>query len=100
MGAGVAGLAAIGTARGLGAVIKVFDARSVVKAEVESLGAEFVEVNYQEEGSGVGGYAKEMSEGYKAAQRQAINDTLKEVRYIEEFLSFNQVLLFGCLLMR
>eukprot|EP00357_Protocruzia_adherens_P000874 CAMPEP_0115019500 /NCGR_PEP_ID=MMETSP0216-20121206/29489_1 /TAXON_ID=223996 /ORGANISM="Protocruzia adherens, Strain Boccale" /LENGTH=1068 /DNA_ID=CAMNT_0002390999 /DNA_START=153 /DNA_END=3359 /DNA_ORIENTATION=- len=70
VGAGVAGLAAIGTARGLGAVVKAFDTRPVVKEQVESMGAEFVEVDYQEDGTGVGGYAKEMSEGFKQAQQE------------------------------
>jgi NAD(P) transhydrogenase subunit alpha len=72
LGAGVAGLAAIAAARGLGAVVKAFDTRSVVREQVESLGAAFVELTYQEEGEGQGGYAKEMSPGYLAAEQALI----------------------------
>ncbi|MFN7197094.1 MAG: Re/Si-specific NAD(P)(+) transhydrogenase subunit alpha [Hylemonella sp.] len=68
-GAGVAGLAAIGTAAGLGAIVRANDTRAEVADQVRSLGGEFVKVDYDEEGSGGGGYAKEMSEGFKAAQR-------------------------------
>ena len=70
IGVGVAGLAAIGAASGLGAIVRASDTRPEVKDQVKSLGAEFVEVNYQEEGTGVGGYAKVMSEGYQKAQRE------------------------------
>ncbi|QFY42378.1 Re/Si-specific NAD(P)(+) transhydrogenase subunit alpha [Candidatus Methylospira mobilis] len=69
IGVGVAGLAAIGAAGGLGAIVRASDTRPEVKDQVKSMGAEFVEVDYKEEGSGVGGYAKVMSEGYQAAQR-------------------------------
>ncbi len=69
IGAGVAGLAAIGAASGLGAIVRANDTRPEVKDQVKSMGGEFVEVNYQEEGSGTGGYAKVMSEGYQQAQR-------------------------------
>jgi H+-translocating NAD(P) transhydrogenase subunit alpha len=72
LGAGVAGLAAIAAARGLGAVVKAFDTRSVVREQVESLGAAFVELTYREEGEGQGGYAKEMSPGYLAAEQALI----------------------------
>src|SRR5262249_38071249 len=58
IGAGVAGLAALGTARGLGAIVRAFDTRHEVKEQVESLGGEFLEVSIKEEGAGVGGYAK------------------------------------------
>ncbi|WP_126446325.1 Re/Si-specific NAD(P)(+) transhydrogenase subunit alpha [Sulfuricystis multivorans] len=68
-GAGVAGLAAIGTAANLGAIVRANDTRSEVADQVKSLGGEFVKVDYEEEGAGAGGYAKEMSEGFKAAQR-------------------------------
>jgi NAD(P) transhydrogenase subunit alpha len=68
-GAGVAGLAAIGTAAGLGAVVRANDTRAEVADQVKSLGGEFVKVDYEEEGSGGGGYAKVMSEGFQAAQR-------------------------------
>ena len=70
IGAGVAGLAAIGTASGLGAIVRANDTRPEVQDQVKSMGGEFVEVHYQEEGSGTGGYAKLMSEGYQKAQRE------------------------------
>jgi NAD(P) transhydrogenase subunit alpha len=69
-GAGVAGLAAIGTAANLGAIVRANDTRAEVADQVTSLGGEFVKVNYEEEGSGGGGYAKVMSEGFQAAQRE------------------------------
>ncbi|BBA32504.1 NAD(P) transhydrogenase subunit alpha [Methylocaldum marinum] len=72
IGCGVAGLAALGAANGLGAIVRATDTRPEVKDQVKSLGAEFVEVNYQEEGTGVGGYAKVMSEGYQKAQKEMI----------------------------
>ncbi|MBV7541402.1 Re/Si-specific NAD(P)(+) transhydrogenase subunit alpha [Acidovorax sp. sic0104] len=69
-GAGVAGLAAIGTAANLGAIVRANDTRAEVADQVKSLGGEFVKVDYEEEGSGGGGYAKVMSEGFQAAQRK------------------------------
>ncbi len=69
-GAGVAGLAAIGTAASLGAIVRANDTRAEVADQVKSLGGEFVKVDYEEEGSGGGGYAKVMSEGFQAAQRE------------------------------
>ncbi|MBS0510362.1 MAG: Re/Si-specific NAD(P)(+) transhydrogenase subunit alpha [Proteobacteria bacterium] len=69
-GAGVAGLAAIGTAANLGAVVRANDTRAEVADQVVSLGGEFVKVDYEEEGSGGGGYAKVMSEGFQVAQRE------------------------------
>jgi len=68
IGAGVAGLAALGTAVSLGAIVRANDTRPEVADQVKSMGAEFVPVDYQEEGTGVGGYAKVMSEGYQKAQ--------------------------------
>jgi H+-translocating NAD(P) transhydrogenase subunit alpha len=68
LGAGVAGLQAIATARRLGAVVEAFDVRKVVKEQVESLGAKFVEVDSQEDAQTSGGYAKEVSEEYKQKQ--------------------------------
>ncbi len=68
IGVGVAGLSAIGTAGGLGAIVRANDSRPEVGDQIRSLGAEFLEVKYQEEGSGAGGYAKVMSEGYQNAQ--------------------------------
>ena len=67
-GAGVAGLAAIGTAAGLGAIVRANDTRAEVADQVVSLGGEFVKVDYEEEGAGGGGYAKVMSEGLSFQQ--------------------------------
>jgi len=105
MGAGVAGLSALGNlkssfcnlkglAKSMGAIVRAFDARTAVKDQVESLGGEFLMVNYQEEGEGggksclnsnahsLGGYAKEMSEGYKKAQKEMIQQQAREVVFI------------------
>jgi NAD(P) transhydrogenase subunit alpha len=71
LGAGVAGLQAIGTARRLGAVVEAFDVRKVVKEQVESLGAKFVEVE-TEDAQAAGGYARELSEESKKRQAEAI----------------------------
>jgi H+-translocating NAD(P) transhydrogenase subunit alpha len=68
IGAGVAGLAAIGAARGLGAIVRAFDTRAAVRDQVKSMGAEFLELNVAEEGEGGGGYAKEMSPAFIAAE--------------------------------
>ena len=81
-GAGVAGLAAIGTAAGLGAIVRANDTRAEVADQVVSLGGEFVKVNYEEEGSGGGGYAKVMSEGFQAAQREMYAQQAREVDII------------------
>ena len=78
IGAGVAGLAAIGAAVGLGAIVRANDTRPEVADQVRSLGAEFAGVDYQEEGSGVGGYAKVMSEGFQRAQREVFAREAKE----------------------
>ena len=77
-GAGVAGLAAIGTAANLGAIVRANDTRAEVADQVVSLGGEFVKVDYEEEGSGGGGYAKVMSEGFQAAQRAMYAQQTKE----------------------
>ncbi len=82
IGAGVAGLAAIGTASGLGAIVRANDTRPEVGDQVKSLGGEFVTVDYQEEGSGVGGYAKLMSEGFLQAQAAVFAKQAKEVDII------------------
>lgn len=81
LGAGVAGLQAIATARRLGAVVSAFDVRPVAREQVESLGASFIEVPSEESESAetAGGYAKEMSEDYKKKQSQLIHDTIKEM---------------------
>ncbi len=73
VGAGVAGLAAIGAARALGAQVKAFDTRPVVREQVTSMGAEFVPFDFQgETGDGQGGYAKQVSDAYLAAEQQLI----------------------------
>src|SRR5712671_2603435 len=82
IGAGVAGLAAIGTASGLGAIVRANDTRPEVADQIKSLGGEFVPVEYVEEGSGVGGYAKVMSEGFQKAQREVFAKQAKEVDVI------------------
>jgi NAD(P) transhydrogenase subunit alpha len=81
-GAGVAGLAAIGTAVGLGAIVRANDTRAEVADQVKSMGGEFVKVEYEEEGSGGGGYAKVMSEGFQQAQREMYAKQAKEVDII------------------
>jgi len=81
-GAGVAGLAAIGTAANLGAIVRANDTRAEVADQVKSLGGEFVKVDYEEEGSGGGGYAKVMSEGFQAAQRDMYAQQAREVDII------------------
>ncbi len=68
IGAGVAGLAAIGAARGMGAIVRAFDTRPSVKEQVKSMGAEFIELDVKEEGEGVGGYAREMSPAFIKAE--------------------------------
>lgn len=68
IGAGVAGLAAIATANNMGARVQAFDVRPQVREQVQSLGAEFLEVDLQESGEGVGGYAKEMSKEFIEAE--------------------------------
>lgn len=72
MGAGVAGLQAIATARRLGAIVEAFDIRPAVKEEVQSLGAKFVEVKLQEDTVAAGGYAKEISEDSKQRSRELV----------------------------
>lgn len=81
-GAGVAGLAAIGAAASLGAIVRANDTRAEVADQVVSLGGEFVKVDYDEEGSGGGGYAKVMSEGFQAAQRAMYAQQAREVDII------------------
>jgi len=82
IGAGVAGLSAIGTAKNLGAIVRCSDTRSATKEQIESLGGIYVPVPYEESGDGAGGYAKEMSEGFKKAQLQLFADQAKEVDVI------------------
>ncbi|MCW5775879.1 MAG: Re/Si-specific NAD(P)(+) transhydrogenase subunit alpha [Phycisphaeraceae bacterium] len=68
IGAGVAGLSAIGTARSLGAIVRAFDTRAATRDQVRSMGAEFLELHVEEEGEGGGGYGKEMSKAYVEAE--------------------------------
>jgi NAD(P) transhydrogenase subunit alpha len=86
MGAGVAGLMAIGTARRLGAVVEATDVRPVVKEQVESLGGTFIEVEMTEEEKAkaetAGGYATEMSDDYKRRQAALIAERVKEADFI------------------
>ncbi|KAI0247966.1 PNTB-domain-containing protein [Lactifluus subvellereus] len=79
IGAGVAGLSAIATARRLGAIVRGFDTRSAAREQVQSLGAEFIEVPIQEDGSGGGGYAKEMSKEFIEAEMALFLEQCKEV---------------------
>jgi NAD(P) transhydrogenase subunit alpha len=76
LGAGVAGLQAIATAKRLGAVVEVFDTRPAVKEEVQSLGAKFVEVEGAADASAAGGYAVEQSDEYKQKQQQRIAESV------------------------
>lgn len=82
LGAGVAGLQAIGTAKRLGAVVEAYDVRAEVKEQIQSLGAKFIELELGEEGSGAGGYAKELSEAAKARQQQQLTEKLKKADII------------------
>jgi NAD(P) transhydrogenase subunit alpha len=82
IGAGVAGLAAIATARGLGAIVRAFDTRPVVKEQVESLGAEFLELKFEEDGTGAGGYAKTMSPEFIKAEMELFAAQAKDVDII------------------
>ena len=72
MGAGVAGLQAIATAKRLGAVVEVSDIRAAVKEQIESLGGKFIELPMEESGEGAGGYAKEMGEDFLRKQREIV----------------------------
>jgi len=82
IGAGVAGLSAIGTATSLGAIVRAFDTRSEVKEQVESLGAEFLTVNLDEDGSSSDGYAKVMSDEFIAAEMALFKEQASEVDVI------------------
>src|SRR6266705_2146743 len=78
IGAGVAGLQAIATARRIGAVVEAFDTRPVVKEQVKSLGATFIEVDLGETGEGAGGYAKELSEEAHRKEVELLAKAVKE----------------------
>lgn len=82
IGAGVAGLAAIGAARSMGAIVRAFDTRLEVKEQVESMGADFLELDFEEDGSGSGGYAKQMSKEFIEAEMALFMEQAKEVDII------------------
>ena len=82
IGAGVAGLSAIGTATSLGAIVRAFDTRPEVKEQVESLGAQFLTVNLDEDGSSSDGYAKVMSEEFIAAEMALFKEQASDVDII------------------
>ena len=82
IGAGVAGLSAIVTARRLGAIVRGFDTRSAAREQVQSLGAEFIEVELKEEGDGAGGYAKEMTKEFIEAEMKLFTEQAREVDII------------------
>lgn len=82
IGAGVAGLAAIGAARGLGAIVRAFDTRPAVKEQVQSMGAEFLELDFSEDGEGAGGYAKVMSPEFIKKEMELFAAQAKEVDII------------------
>ncbi|WP_446811500.1 Re/Si-specific NAD(P)(+) transhydrogenase subunit alpha [Methylomonas sp. 2BW1-5-20] len=82
IGAGVAGLAAIGAAKGMGAIVRAFDTRPEVKEQIESMDAEFLMLDFQEDGSGTGGYAKTMSKEFIEAEMALFALQAKEVDII------------------
>lgn len=82
IGGGVAGLAAMGQAKNMGAIVRGFDTRAAVKEQVESMGAEFLELDFKESGEGVGGYAKEMSKEFIEAEMALFAKQAKEVDII------------------
>jgi NAD(P) transhydrogenase subunit alpha len=82
IGAGVAGLAAIGTASSLGAIVRAFDTRPEVKEQIESMGAEFLEFEFEEEAGAGDGYAKVMSKAYIEAEMALFAEQAKEVDII------------------
>ncbi len=82
IGAGVAGLAAIGAAKSLGAVVRAFDTRPEVKEQIESMDAEFLMLDVEEDGSGSGGYAKTMSEEFIKAEMALFAEQAKDVDII------------------
>ncbi len=82
IGAGVAGLSALGTAGSLGAITRAFDTRAEVKEQVESMGAEFLYVDMEEDGSGTGGYAKVMSPEFIKKEMELFAEQAKDVDII------------------
>ena len=84
IGAGVAGLAAIGAARGMGAIVRAFDTRPEVKEQVESMGADFLELEFEEDASGDGGYAKVMSKEFIEAEMALFAEQALSLIHISE----------------
>ncbi len=82
IGAGVAGLAALGAAKALGAEVRAFDTRAAARTDVESLGGRFLEVDFKEDGEGQGGYAKLMSPAFIAAEMALFRKQAAEVDII------------------
>ncbi|MFN8064000.1 MAG: Re/Si-specific NAD(P)(+) transhydrogenase subunit alpha [Vicinamibacterales bacterium] len=78
VGAGVAGLAAIAAAKALGAQVRAFDTRAASREQVESLGAQFVELDFKESGEGEGGYARQMSDAFLLAEQTLLAHHAKE----------------------
>jgi NAD(P) transhydrogenase subunit alpha len=79
IGGGVAGLSALGAAKGLGAIVRAFDVRAAVEDQVKSLGGEFLTITIKESGEGQGGYAKEMSKEFLDAEYALFRAQAKEV---------------------
>lgn len=79
IGGGVAGLAAVGCCKNMGAIVRAFDTREAVREQVESFGAEFLTISMQESGEGVGGYAKEMSKEFIDAEMALFAEQCKDV---------------------
>ena len=82
IGAGVAGLSAVGSAQSLGAIVRAFDTRTSVREEVQSMGAEYLEIKFEEDGAGSGGYAKTMSKEFIEAEMKLFAEQAKEVNII------------------
>lgn len=82
IGGGVAGLAACGQAKSMGAIVRAFDTRAAVKEQVESMGAEYLTVDVKEEGSTAGGYSKEMSQAFLDAEHALFAEQCKDVDII------------------
>ena len=82
IGAGVAGLAAIGTAKSLGAIVRAFDTRPEVKDQIQSMDAEFLELDFEEDGTGEGGYAKVMSKEFIEAEMALFAEQARDVDVI------------------
>mgnify|MGYP003298734803 CR=1 FL=1 len=78
IGAGVAGLAAIGTAQSMGAIVRAFDVRPEVAEQIESMGAEFLMLDFESDGTGEGGYANESSEDYKKKQAELLAERVAD----------------------